>query len=219
MKAVVGRPLEDVTYAVFTEFLIEHKNPGDRFIIYPQLSLKWKPQDERDRRAEVPDVGVGNFTLPGTNPPFKLRFGVEAKRSLDAMKSLPPASSLSTNDDVLTAFHHLHYQAKNQAKAAIKNLFPISHGTDTVDWILLVGPYWVPVTFGAFTDAELTVRAHKTSSSADWKESAKEIKRVAGPPAALQELFLLCDDASAQRLEEIIASTDAAAKPLIDALH
>jgi len=62
MKAVVGRPREDVTYAVFTEFLIEHKNPGDRFIIYPQLSLKWKPQDESDRRAEVPDVGVGQST-------------------------------------------------------------------------------------------------------------------------------------------------------------
>ena len=218
MKAVVGSPLEDVTYAVFTEFLIEHKNPGHRFIVYPQLSLKWKPEDENDRRAEVPDVGVGNFTLPGTNPPFKLRFGVEAKRAIAVMESLPPASSLRANDDVLTAFHHLSYQAKNQAKAAIKNYYPISHGTDTVQWILLIGPYWVPVTFGPFTDAQLTVRAHKTSSSADWKESAKERKRVAGPPAALQEIFLLSEDASAKRLEEIISSTDEAAETLINAL-
>ena len=219
MKAVVGRPLEDITYAVFTEFLIQHKDPGHRFTVYPQLSLKWKPEEETDRRAEVPDVGVGNFTSPGTIPSFKLRFGVEAKRALDIMVSLPAAASLVTNDDVVTAFHRLSFQAKNQAKAAVKNHYPISQGAATVQWILLIGPYWTPVTFGPFTDAQLTVRAHKTSSSEDWKESARERKRAAGPPAALSELFLLCEKASSQRLEGIITSTDAAAVPLINAMY
>lgn len=152
-----------------------------------------------------------------TNPPSKLRFGVEAKRALDAMESLPPASSLLTNKDALSVFHKLVYQA--EAKAAIKNYYPISHGANTVHWILLVGSYWVPVTFGPFTDAQMTVRPHKTSPSADWKESAMERRRVTGPPTALQENFLLCEDASAQRLEEILASTDRDAEPLINALR
>jgi hypothetical protein len=176
-------------------------------------------EEESDRRAEVPDVGVGNFTSPGTIPLFKLRFGVEAKRALDIMASLPAAASLIGNDDVITAFHRLSFQAKNQAKAAVKNHYPISQGTATVQWILLIGPYWAPVTFGPFTEAQLTVRAHKTSSSEDWKESARERKRAAGPPAALSELYLLCEEASSQRLEKIITSTDAAAVPLINAMY
>ncbi len=38
-------------------------NSDAQFIIYPQLSLKWNPQNEHDKQAEVPDFRVGNFTL------------------------------------------------------------------------------------------------------------------------------------------------------------
>ena len=216
MKAVANRPREDVTYAVFTEFLVSHKTPDYRFIVYPQLSLKWKPEEDGDKRAEVPDVGVGNFTIPGADPPFKLRFGVEAKRALPVMESLPPPASLLKNPNVVTAFHSLSFQAKNQAKAAIKNRYPISG--DTIQWILLIGPYWMPVVFGPFTEAELTVRAHKASPSADWAESAIEIRRINDPPLALHELFLLCEATSVHRLEEIVASTDVISQPLQTAM-
>ena len=81
LKAVVNSPPEDIVYAVFTEFLTQLKTPQECFVIYPQVSLKWKPYAEQDKRGEVLDVGVGNFTFPGTSPTFKLRFGVEAKRS------------------------------------------------------------------------------------------------------------------------------------------
>lgn len=133
------------------------------------------------------------------------------------MESLLPAASLTTHDDVITAFHHLSFQAKNQVKVAIKNGYPITQNGNMVLWILLIRPYWMPLMFRPFTDTELTVCTHKTSPSTDWKESVKKDRRLQGPAPALQELFLLSNNASAQCLEGIIASTDAAATPLIEA--
>ena len=52
------------------------------------------------------------------------------------MEGLPPASSLIDIDEVRAAF-----QAQDQAKAAIKNQYPLLGVT--VQWILLIGPYWV----------------------------------------------------------------------------
>ncbi|KAF8623891.1 hypothetical protein AX15_006146 [Amanita polypyramis BW_CC] len=109
------------------------------------MSLKWSP-GKHDQRAEIP-VGIGNLTVP----PFKLRFGVEAKRVIGGM---PPPALLINHTDVVYAFHWLSFQAKNQAKAAIKNNYPIVNNSTIVQWILLIGPYWIPVTF---TDGELTV--------------------------------------------------------------
>jgi hypothetical protein len=72
--------------------------------------------------------------------------------------------------------------------------------------------------FRLFTDTELTACTHKTSLSADWRESVKEDRRIQGLALALQELFLLSNNTSTQHLEEIIASTDAAATPLINVM-
>jgi hypothetical protein len=124
LRSVVNSPREDIVYAVFVECLACLKDPQERFVIYPQLSLKWKPSAEDDKRAEVPDIGVGNFSLPGASPAFKIRFGVEAKRSTEAMKSLPPPSTILTQRDVVATFHKLLFQAKYQAKAAIKMVTP-----------------------------------------------------------------------------------------------
>jgi len=212
LKAVVGTPREDIVYAVFTQFLTAHKDPQERFVIYPQLSLKWKPDDPQDKRSEVPDVGVGNFTLPGTVPTFMLRFGVEAKRAVQAMRLLPHAQSLREDREVLLTFHRLFYQAKNQAKAAIKNQYPING--NTVDWILLVGPYWRVCTFGPFSEAELTVRGHKHTESADFIETLEEQARMATPPLALPNLFLLSTAESRDRLQALLVLTDPAAAAL-----
>jgi hypothetical protein len=112
------------------------------------------------------------------------------------MEFLPPAASLITCDPVVIAFQRLAFQARNQAKAATKNGYPIAQNGSTVEWILLIGPYWTPVTSGPFTDAQLNVHALKPTPSADWKETVREDKifRASAPP--LQELFLLSDDAS-----------------------
>ncbi len=216
LKAVTNLPKEDIVYAVFIAFLERHKPPAAQFITYPQLSLKWNPQSRHDKRVEVLDIGVGNFTLSNASPPFILRFGVKAKRSLSIMELLPPPASIITDLDVLQAFHGLSFQAKDQAKAAIKNG---SVHSNTVQWIFLVGPYWTPVTFGPFTAAELTVRARKPSPSANWLETLHEGHRVQGNPPQLDKLFCLCNDASYEHLEGIFASTDIDAQPLIDALQ
>lgn len=216
-KAVDDNPKEDVAYAVFVEFLGQHKTPAERFVIYSRLSLKWKPDIKEDRRLEIPDLGVGNFTTVGVTPPFKLRFGVEAKRAIEEMKGLPPASSIINIDEVRAAFHTLYFQAQDQAKAAIKGQYPLLGGT--VQWILLIGPYWVPVEFGPFTEAELTVRAHKKESpSGDWLVQAIINKQKDGPPHSLAELNLLCENSSFTRLEQIISGTDVHAQPFINAL-
>ncbi|KAF8523319.1 hypothetical protein BU17DRAFT_74982 [Hysterangium stoloniferum] len=212
LKAVIGTPRKDIVYAVFTEFLTAHKDPQERFVIYPQLSLKWKPDDPQDKRSEVPDVGIGNFTLPGTAPPFVLRFGVEAKRAVQAMHVLPPPQSLLGDRKVLLTFHRLFFQAKNQAKAAIKNHYPING--NTVDWILLVGPYWRTCTFGPFSEVELTVRGHKPTESADFVETLEEQARMATPPLALPNLFLLSTAISRDHLHALLAKTDLAATAL-----
>lgn len=83
------------------------------------------------------------------------------------MKELPPPSSIIDSDQVRAAFHTLYFQAQDQAKAASKGQYPILGGT--VQWILLIGPYWVPVVFGPSAEAGLTVRGHKKESpSGDW---------------------------------------------------
>lgn len=212
LKAVVGTPCEDIMYAVFTEFLMAHKDLQEHFVIYPQLSLKWKLDDPQDKRSEVPDVGVGNFTLPGTVPTFMLHFGVEAKRAVQAMHLLPPAQSLCEDREVLLTFHRLFYQAKNQAKAAIKNQYPING--NTVDWILLVGPYWRVCMFRPFLEAELTVHGHKHTESADFIETLEEQARMATPPLALLNLFLLSTTKSRDCLQALLVLTDPAATAL-----
>ena len=51
--------------------------------------------------------------------------------------------------------------------------------------------------FGPFTEAELTVRAHKKESpSGDWLAQETINKQKDGPPGSLAELNLLCDDGS-----------------------
>ena len=113
-------------------------------------------------------------------------------------------------------FHALSFQAQDQAKAAYKNNYPLSD--EGVDWILLIGPYWLPKKFGPFSEAESTVRAHKVSDSADFEETLKLLELMDGPPPILDELYLLDTEESFTRLGEIIASTDQFAQPFIQAM-
>ena len=125
LKAIRGLPREDVVYAVFTDFVYRHKTPL-RFTVYPQMHLKWKLDEETDRRCEVPDLGLGNFTLPGVTPRFKLRVGVEAKRGIAVMATLPRPESIITHPAVELAFREVYFQAEDQTKAAYKNGYPLS---------------------------------------------------------------------------------------------
>ncbi|KAI0257210.1 hypothetical protein BJV78DRAFT_1160990 [Lactifluus subvellereus] len=201
-----------------SHFLALLQRPPHRFSLYPQMKLRWNPSNEKDQRTEIPDVGIGHFTPRGVLPFFKLRCGIEAKRAIDAMLGLPPPQSLKGDRAVVYAFHTLSFQALNQAKAAYKNNYPIFE--DGIQWILMVGPYWLPKKFGPFSQAQLTVRGPlKRNDSGDFEESDKLTRAVDGLPPALEELYLLGTSESNGRLEEIIASTDVLAQPLIENLR
>lgn len=219
-KAVVpsrdgSLPAEHTVYGIFTDFLTPFKaNYPERFTIYPQMSLKWKPQIISDRRAEVPDVGIGNLTPPGADVAFKLRCGVEAKRAIEVMTSLPHADEIRDLVEVKAAFHQVYFQAQNQAKAAFKNGYYLHQ--DKVLWICLVGPYWVLYTFGAFTEAQSSVRAgtHKMSQSGDWEQQVLLNEEMASPPPPLRNLYRLDTEESRLALQEILESTDDSASAI-----
>jgi hypothetical protein len=198
-------PLEDIGYAVISEFFMEHKVPNDRFVIYPQLVLPWKPGENLDRRREVTDFGVGNLTLNG-KPSFKLRVGAEVKRALPIMTSLPPPLDLEDNRDVMAAFHDLYFQGEDQAKAAVKAGFNFPN-RQHIPFLLFVGPYWTVVHYGPFSDDQLTVRTHKPSPSADYMESLLAARRLRSIPQRRQ-LYLLGTTHSAAAMAQAIAATD-----------
>jgi hypothetical protein len=110
----------------------------------------------------------------------------------------------------MAAFHALYFQGEDQAKAAIKGCHTFS---DTIKYLLFVGPYWTLVEYGPFTSIQLEIRTHKPSASSDFKESSKAIRRL-NSPAVHRTLYLLGTISSAEQLESILASTDQHAAPL-----
>lgn len=105
------------------------------------------------------------------------------------------------------------FQAENRAKAAYKHGFPLSD--NGVQWVLLAGPYWMSESFGPFSEAESTVCA----DSSDFEATMELLDRVQGPPPRLDELYVFSTEESHSRLEELIASTDQLAEPLIQAMY
>lgn len=198
-------PIEAWTYPVISEFLLEHKVPNNRFVLYPQISLRWRP-GRRDRRAEVPDFALVDVGLRAPN--CKVRVGAEAKRCINIMRSLPAPETLEVNEEVKEAFKRLFFQGEDQAKAAFKNKATYSN---TIPYLLFIGPYWTHVEYGSFNEAQLTVRTLKPSSSSDWLESQRSARRLAGDPPR-RPLFLLGTTTSAAELEKIIAATDGEAE-------
>ena len=124
-------------YPVISEFLGECKVPRERFLIYPQLALPWKPNEPEDRREEIPDFAIGNFDL-ATAPHFKIRVGAEVKRALPIMWDLQEPLAIEENESVKNAFHSLFCQAEDQAKSAMKGG---SNLTTPMPFFLSMGPY------------------------------------------------------------------------------
>ena len=186
------------------------QNPSDRFIISPQIFLRWKPDNPEDTRAEIPDFGLGNFSLHA--PHIKLRLGLEVKRCVNAMEALPDSLSLQSYVDIMSTFHEVFFQGEDQAKAAVKGHH--FSETDTVPWLLFIGPYWTRVQYGPFSPAQLTTRTHKPSDSADFMATLIAEKKLA---SVARPLYLLGTAESAMQLEQFIASTDSTVQHLRDA--
>lgn len=200
---------ESIVYAVLIEFLVRHKNPPCRFVLYPQMSLKWKPNNPQDTRQEITDLGLVMFTRNS----YKLRCGVEAKRATPIMAELPDARYIKRNLEVQETFHLALDQATDQAKAAFKNEYFFDPKLPTY-WMLVVGPYWTPVQLGPFSEADLTVRSHKKSESEDFMARMK--LELSKQPFELNELYCFNSPSSYDRIEGILKVTDSAAQPLID---
>lgn len=210
LQATEGLPSEDLVYAVFSDSIITLKTPPHRFSLHSQMRLKWKPNVARDRRYEAPDFGIINYDASSPSS-FRLRLGAEAKAAIKIMEGTPDPSTIKNRTDVEEAFSVLRWQAEDQAKTAIKNELPLQGSV--VDWILLVGPYWMVKRFGPFSEAQLTVRAQKPSESGDFKEAVRlQRAKVASPPS-IPELYLLGTTRSFQKLEQLISSTDELAAP------
>ena len=209
-KASRDQPEESVVYAV-VEFMLRHKNPPCRFILYPQMSLKWKPNNPLDTRQEITDLSLVIFTQNG----YKIRCGVEAKRATSIMAQLPDANYIIHNPQVQEAFCLAKDQAMDQAKAAFKNNYCFDR-KKPIRWILVVGPYWTPILLGPFSQADLTVRSHKPSPSEDFRARIKIDVVLTQPPPELEELYCFNSESSYDCLEAILKETDNAAKPYID---
>ena len=53
-------------YGLVTEAVILYKVPLERFVIFPQIFMHWKPRPRakhrpKDRRGEIPDFGFGHY--------------------------------------------------------------------------------------------------------------------------------------------------------------
>ena len=82
-----------------------------------------------------------------------------------------------------------------------------------IQYLIFIGPYWTPVTYGPFTPIQLEIRTHKPSDSGDFVESLRAARRLVRTPAH-HTLYLLGTQESEVQLEYIFSATDAAAEPL-----
>jgi len=164
-RSVMGGPNEYDAYGVITEAFIYHKNPYDRFTIFPQLYLRWKPTDPSDRRGSIPNFVLGQYI--NAWPWVQLQGGAEVKRAMKKMEGLPHADTMALDDELQKILQVTRGQARDQAVSAIKELRMPNR---KLKWLLFVGPYFAEVELGPFSDAELQTRKHKPNPSGDVVE-------------------------------------------------
>ena len=82
------------------------------------MFLRWKPDNLEDTQAEIPDFSLGNFSLHV--PHIKLQLGIKVKWCINAMEALPDSLAFQSNVDIMSAFHKIFFQGKDQAKATVK---------------------------------------------------------------------------------------------------
>ena len=114
-RSVMGGPNEYDAYGVITEAFIYHKNPYDRFTIFPQLYLRWKPTDPSDRRGSIPDFVLGRYI--DAWPWVQLQGGAEVKRAMKKVEGLPHADTMALDDELQKILQVTRGQARDQAVA------------------------------------------------------------------------------------------------------
>lgn len=202
--SVQGTPDESVAYGVLTQMLIEHQQlrPRGAFILCPQLRLLWNPVDRQDRRANLPDIGIGRLMPNGIK---LLQGGAEQKAAIiPLMATLPLPSDIIDNTDVRHKVGLAALQAADQVKAAVKN--GAVPDDQSIEWIVAIGPYFIVRSFGPFSEAELDTRGHRPNPSGD--AIIAELLRVAHDTASItpipEPLYLIGTSAAADVLETFL---------------
>ena len=200
-NSVLGTPTEFDAYGVITEAFILHKQPRDRYTIFPQLFIPWKPAAVADSLGALPYFGLGRYyDVP---PYIRLQGGIEVKKATQSMIKLPPPSIIAEDEDIKNTLHVCQFQAIDQAKAAVKaGLLPNAK----LLWLMFVGPYFTILKIGPFSEDQLITRSHKQNPSGDFAESLAITSRKAAQPVT-RDLYLLGTPDAAEKLEFFITST------------
>ncbi|KAL0945717.1 hypothetical protein HGRIS_014864 [Hohenbuehelia grisea] len=158
---------ESITYALVSRLLLEfeHRYPT-RFETFPQLYLRWNPQNRQDRRSTRPDIGFGSLLDSEEPPHISLIGGAEVKPHIAVMRDFLAGAEMGSDPDVLAEFSIARSQAQDQAKCAVKMQYVANDVA--IPWLLVVGPYFIIEHFGPFNDAELATRGHRVNDSGDW---------------------------------------------------
>ena len=199
-KSVLGTPTEYDAYGVITEAFFLHKKPRNRYTLFPQLYIPWKPSMP-DPRGILPDFGIGRYY---EQPPhIRLQGGVEVKRATTFMIQLPPPGIVARDENVKIILHTSQFQAADQAKAAVKGgLLPNTQ----LLWLMFIGPYFTTLEFGPFSAQQLITRSHKPNPSGDFSETLDIMMKKDADPI-VYDLYLLGTPAAAEKLEFFINYT------------
>lgn len=200
--SVLGNPTEYDAYGLITEAFILHKQPRDRYTIFPQLFIPWHPKNTTDGRGDIPDFGLGRYSeFP---PHIRLQGCAEVQRATPLMIKLPPTNVISKDSDIQNTFHICQFQARrDQAKAAVKG----GHlPNEQLLWLMFIGPYFTILEFGPFTNDQLITRTHKPNASGDFFQ-ALNIKAEKDSVPVERDVYLLGTPEAAAKLEIFITTT------------
>lgn len=201
-KSVLGSPSEYNACGVITEAFILQKKPMDRYTIFPQLFLSWRPDNPSDKQGALPDFGIGRYY--DTPPHVRLQGGAEIKAAIPFMVSLPPPAFVSNLPSVKDTFQTCSFQAEEQAKAAVKGCHLPNN--KTISWLMFMGPYLTRINLPPFTATQLETRSHKPNASGDYRESVLiEMRKRRAPP--VYPLYLLGTVEAANEIESFLTST------------
>ncbi|EKM74761.1 hypothetical protein AGABI1DRAFT_47413, partial [Agaricus bisporus var. burnettii JB137-S8] len=192
-------------YGVITEALILHKTPRNRYTIFPQLFIPWKPKlpnQPLDTRGSLPDFALGCYYINA--PHIHLQGGCEVKKATTLMELLPSTNVVGEDEDVMNLVRAGEYQAEDQAKSAVKSgLLPPNV---QLLWLFFIGPYFTVLEFGPFSAAQLATRGLKPNQSGDFSESMR-IEVAKERPLDPVKLYLLGTPEAANALENFIETT------------
>lgn len=157
VENILTPPLDESrSYGLLTEVLFMHKNilkdHGLDFQVIPQLRIPWN----NDVRHCIPDIGCGRLPRGGG---VKLQGGVEAKVATTIMLTFPDLALLLVDEGFRTSLNIASLQASDQVKSAIKSGFLPN---TNIEWIAMVGPYFIVYKCGPFSPAELATRGAST---------------------------------------------------------